>query len=622
MIAFSEFERQWLEEIIAGDPSTTELGHRFAQKLLRDWLEIESSTAEIILCDGAGDGGIDAAIFVKEDIPEGIEGDTWMLVQSKYGSSYTGAETISAEAQKLFATLEGKRERLSSLSGELVDRLRNFLRNCGPKDRLDYVLATNSNLTTEEQEYLANIKTLGRAKFGELFDVDSVSIETIYKKLAEEDALGPEKLSVNLRTTVTSSGDILFIGATELRDLFKFMQDYKAGSGDLDLLYEKNVRKFLGNKRKVNKGIERTLEGHPERFGLYNNGITLVAEEVDQISNGEFTLKNPFIVNGCQTTRSIWSVLQRRLNSGGGAPSQAKVQWEENLDKAVVITKIVIVGAEGEDLLTETTRFTNSQNAVGEKDFIALEKDFRTWAPIFNSRFGVFLEIQRGAWEARKAFQRQNPLATPRYTEFANAFELLKSYAAGWFGEAGIAFGKNPPFAPGGSLFNKIVNDPGFGVESLYAAYLMQTLANQYGFGRGAQSQTRGQTRYLFIMVAVDLVKDFLINERRDYGHSGLTDAIIAFGRTDLLREFGDAAIQLIDDYLTNGNEDCLFEEPEFQKSRDLNAFLKSEKLGKGDEFSPRLRTQMTMTKKIFRRNAPIPKMQKALAAETLEVSA
>jgi hypothetical protein len=617
MIAFSEFEKQWLEEIISDDPSTTQLGHRFAEKLLRDWLEIESSSAEIILCDGAGDGGIDAAVFIKEDLTEGIEGDTWMLVQSKYGSSYAGAETISAEAQKLFATLEGKRERLSSLSSELVDRLRNFLKNCGPKDRLDYVLATNRNLSAEEQEYLANIKTLGRAKFGELFDVDSVSIETIYNKLAEEDALGPEKLSVSLRTTVTSSGEILFIGATQLRDLFKFMQDYKAASGDLDLLYEKNVRKFLGNKRKVNKGIEKTLEEHPERFGLYNNGITLVAEEVEKTSSGEFKLKNPFIVNGCQTTRSIWSVLQRKLNSGGGAPSESQIQWEENLDKAVVITKIVIVGAEGEDLLTETTRFTNSQNAVTEKDFIALEKDFRTWAPIFNSRFGAFLETQRGAWEARKAFQKQNPLATPRYVESANAFELLKAYAAGWLGEAGIAFGKNPPFAPGGSLFNKIVNDPGFGVESLYAAHLMQTLANQYNFGRGAQSQTRGQTRYLFIMVAVDLVKDFLINEHRDYGHSGLTSAIIAFSQTNLLKGFGDAAVQLIDDYLTNGNEDCLFEEPEFQKSRDLNAFLKWEKLRKGDEFSPRLRTQMTMTKKIFRRAAPASEMQKALATET-----
>ena len=619
MVSFNEFEQQWLEEIIEGQPSTVHLGHRFAQKLLRDWHEIDASSSEMILCDGAGDGGIDAAVFVKEDLSEGIEGDTWILVQSKYGSSYAGPETISMEAQKVFATLEGKRERLSSLTTELVDRLRNFLRNCGPKDRLEYVLATNRNLVPEEQEYLANIRTLGRSKFGECFDVDAVSIETIYNKLAEDDALGPEKLSVELQTTVTTSGDILFIGATKLRDIFRFMQGYKTASGDLDLLYEKNVRKFLGNKRKVNKGIEKTIEEHPERFGLYNNGITIVAEEVLPSSGNCFTLKNPFIVNGCQTTRSIWSVLQRRLNSGGGAPSENQIAWEANLDKAVVITKIVIVGAEGEELLTETTRFTNSQNSVGEKDFIALEKDFRTWAPAFNSRFGVFLEIQRGAWEARKAFQRQHPLVTPRYAQCANAFELLKAYAAGWLGEAGTAYGKNPPFAPGGTLFSKIVNDEGFGIESLYAAFLVQELANTYSFGRGAQFQTRGQTRYLFIMVTVDLVRDFLINERMNYSHSGITSAIIALGKTSLLKEFGDAAVQLIDDYLTDGNEDCLFNEPEFQKTRDLNAFLKLEKLGKGDEFSPRLRTQMTMTKKIFRRSAPLLGLKNAIEAELLE---
>ena len=229
------------------------------------------------------------------------------------------------------------------------------------------------------------------------------------------------------------------------------------------------------------------------------------------------------------------------------------------MTNAVVVTKIVVVGSEGEDLLTETTRYTNSQNAVGEKDFIALEKDFRNWAPIFNERYGVFLEIQRGAWEARRAYQRQHPTATPLYTEMANAFELLKAYAAGWLCEPGIAYGKNPPFAPGGTLFSKIVNDSGFGVDSLFAAYQMQKMANGYGFGRGTKLPTRGQTRYLFIMVAVDLVKDFLINNSLDYSHASISSAIIKFGDAGLLTEVGESAIQLIDDYLTKGNEDSLF---------------------------------------------------------------
>lgn len=615
MISLEQFEQQWLEEVVAGEPSTTHLGHRFAEKILRDWHEIDAATAEVILCDGAGDGGIDAAVFVAEDLTEGIEGDTWILIQSKYGTAFSGADTIGSEAQKLFATLEGKREKLSSLSTELVTRLRNFLSNRGPKDRLEYVLATTKRLTPEENEYLANIKTLGCAKFGDCFDVDSVSVETIYNKVAEEDAFGVNKIQIRLKTIVASSGNILLVGATRLTDVFQFMKDYKAASGDLDLLYEKNVRKFLGNKRKVNKGIEATIDGHPERFGLYNNGITIVAEEVSKLSTDEILLTNPFIVNGCQTTRSIWSVLQRKLNSGGTAPSEKQKEWESRLNTAVVITKIVVVGSEGEELLTETTRYTNSQNAVGEKDFIALEKDFRTWAPQFNSRYGVFLEIQRGAWEARRAYQRQHPLAEPRYGEAAYAFDLLKAYAAGWLGEPGIAYAKNPPFAPGGSLFNKITNDGSFGVDGLYSAFLTQKLANEYSFGRGAKVQTRGQTRYLFIMVAVDLVRDFLLNNHLDYSHSSICLAIAKLHETGHLAHFGDAAVQLIDDYLTNGNEDCLFMEPEFQKMQDLNAFLKSERLGKGEDFSPHLRTQIAMTKKIFRKSAPVEAMKAAITA-------
>lgn len=300
MIPFEAFQEEWLAEVKEGNPTTVQLGQRFAVKILRDWDEIDSNSAEIILCDGAGDGGIDAAVFQKSDTDEGLEGDKWLLIQSKYGSSFGGVTTISTEAQKLFSTLKSG-ENLSSLSADLVDRLRNFIKNCGPQDRLEYVLATSKKLTPQDHEYLENIKILGRSKIGEFFDVESISIETIYNKLAEVDDFGSNNISVNLKTVVTSSDDILLLGATRLVSLFQFMQAYKAKSGDLDLLYEKNVRKFLGNKKKVNKGIEKTLEFHPERFGLYNNGITIVAEEVHKVSDAELILVNPFIVNGmCQ----------------------------------------------------------------------------------------------------------------------------------------------------------------------------------------------------------------------------------------------------------------------------------------------------------------------------------
>jgi hypothetical protein len=621
VIEFERFADEWLAEVLSGEPSTTQIGNRFAEKILRDWSEIDSTSAEIILCDGAGDGGIDAAVFVPKDPAEGVEGDTWILVQSKYGTSYAGVETILSESQKLFATLEGSRDRLSSVSAELVTRLRNFLANKGSKDRLEYVLATSRRLSQADIKYFNDVRTLGRARFGECFDIDTVSIESIYQRAVELEVSAIQTNWVSLKTTVASSGEILMIGATRLRDVFDFMKSYKAKVGDLDYLYEKNVRKFLGSKRKVNRGIEETIENNPERFGLYNNGITIVSERARQISENEFELENPFIVNGCQTTRSIWSVLQRKLESGGSAPSIARKEWEARLDQAVVITKIVVVGVDGGALLTETTRYTNSQNSVGEKDFIALESDFRNWAPQFNSKYRVFLEIQRGAWEAQRAYQRQHPTSNQQFTESAYAFDLLKIYAAGWFGVPGIAYGKNPPFAPGGSLFKKITGEPGFGVESLYAAFLLQKLAGGYGFGRGSKTPTRGQTRFLFMFVVVDLVRYTLIDLRKSRSHASISQAVRLLTDAGLLSEFGDIAALAVDDYLTRGNEESVFTEPVFEGMQDLNAFLKSERLNDQD-FAPRLREQMTMTRKMFKRSVSRTKLEQALLELTVEANA
>lgn len=47
-----------------------------------------------------------------------------------------------------------------------------------------------------------------------------------------------------------------------------------------DQLLELNVRKYLQSSVKVNKGIRKTIENDPELFLSYNNGLTVVADEV------------------------------------------------------------------------------------------------------------------------------------------------------------------------------------------------------------------------------------------------------------------------------------------------------------------------------------------------------
>ncbi len=166
------------------------------------------------------------------------------------------------------------------------------------------------------------------------------------------------------------------------------------------------------------------------------------------------------------------------------------------------MVKVVKVGDSGEALLQAITRYTNSQNAIQEQDFLALTGDFKTWQEQIASRYNVYLEIQRGGWDSQKALQKTNP-TTKQFTKHANAADLIKVYGAGWLGEAGVAFGKNPPFLPDGSVFKRIVNEAEtnggqFGAVDLYAAYLTQEATAAMGFGRGAIKQSRVKPAFCF----------------------------------------------------------------------------------------------------------------------------
>lgn len=529
--SFQDFRNGWLEEVLADNPSTTEVGHRFARKLITQWLDIPEDSDNIEYCDGAGDGGIDIAYLERggESSGESLKGDTWYLVQSKYGAVSQGK--LLDEAQKVLETLEGERPHLSSLADSLRERLLTFLGQASERDRLILVFATEKPVTSDGlRRTLETIRAIGRQRLGPLFDVEAVSIDTIYQRLAEGATASAVRVTVNSPLMSSSSG--LLVGAISLFDLYEFLSDYRTQTaGDLDRLYEKNVRRFLGNRGRVNRAIKKTLEDAPEQFGLYNNGITIVVTDFQQSGNGTFVLFDPYIVNGCQTTRTIWDVCHTRMESGGTGRNAKLEDWRQRIKRGVVVVKIVKVGVGGEEAIKEITRYTNSQNAVREKDFLGLAENFKQWAEDMATKYGVFLEIQRGAWDSQYALQRQNPARRPQFKEHAYAFDLVKVYGAGWLKEPGTAFGNNAPFLPNGAIFRRIMNDENsgvsFGVEDLYAAYRLQLAADGYQFGRYAPVPTRRQTRFLYYMVVLELLRDVLIRASMNPSRDIMTQALI-----------------------------------------------------------------------------------------------
>jgi len=146
-------------------------------------------------------------------------------------------------------------------------------------------------------------------------------------------------------------------------------------------LLERNVRAFLQAKGKINKGLQKTLKEEPHRFLAYNNGLccTAASVEIDAKSDGHVRLRQVRdfqIVNGGQTTASIYHALKREKTDVANVVVQVKLTVLTNPERVADIVPLI-------------SKYANSQNKVNAADFSAngrfhleLEKLSRTvWAP-------------------------------------------------------------------------------------------------------------------------------------------------------------------------------------------------------------------------------------------------
>ncbi len=607
-VTFEQFREEWLREFTEREMAPLEKGRRFAYKIATQWLDVNEEDEDLIVCDGSGDGGIDIAYLRRAEVEassdvdqddQSVDGDIWYLFQSKYGSAYQGQETIISEGRKVIRTLTGENKSLSEGSRQLLARLDTFRQQASERDRIVLVFATDRAMSQEDRQALNDLRTLGKDRIGLLFDLEDVSLSTIWEKNRETSLLPTLSIAIQGNFVDPSSG--LRVGTISLMDLYEFLKNYRTKTGNLDQLYERNVRQFLGGRRKINKGIAQTLQKKPEIFGLYNNGITIVVSDFStKRADDSCILFDPYVVNGCQTTKTVWEVLSQRLEAGGTGQSTEMNDWHAKAERGVVVTKIV---KSDNASINDITRYTNSQNAVREQDFLALRRDFNSWKNDMDAHHGIFLEIQRGGWDSQRAYQKSHP-NSKQYSEYCNAFDMIKVYGAGWLREPGIAYGRSAPFLPGGGVFRHLTETEPINVDDLYAAYQLQKLSAQFEFGRGARVKpSRRQTRFLFFFVVIELLRDVLIRENHQHSAREITKAFLALlqdAYQDALQLLLETAIEVVDDYLNQESEDSVFKESEFEGN--LNTWFKSEFLGKSTDRTYRLNSLLTTHKAIFGR--------------------
>jgi len=149
-----------------------------------------------------------------------------------------------------------------------------------------------------------------------------------------------------------------FYGQVSAADIARWYDQYN------NQLFAPNIRMFLGSTE-VNTTILDTLQGSPQDFWYFNNGISALCRTIrkkpiggNTRENGIFECHDLRIVNGAQTVGAIASAAQKNPDS---------------VALARVSIRLVSLESCPADFDRKVTRYNNTQNRIDRRDFVALD---------------------------------------------------------------------------------------------------------------------------------------------------------------------------------------------------------------------------------------------------------
>jgi hypothetical protein len=212
-----------------------------------------------------------------------------------------------------------------------------------------------------------------------LFSNAEVQIEYLGASELLRRARRTKVYSLRLRFTESyiSRESTNYVVVSLLPDYYRFVTD---NEGHLRrYLFESNVRDYLGGQ--INRDIYETLQSKSqpdkEDFWWLNNGITLLASSAT-VAGKELSLENVQIVNGLQTTETIYNYFT----------SEGDME-----DRRGLLIKIIIT--DNEVARDRIIKATNYQNAVETASLRATDKIHRDIEQYFDDH-GWFYDRRKG----------------------------------------------------------------------------------------------------------------------------------------------------------------------------------------------------------------------------------
>jgi hypothetical protein len=467
---FSENITESIREYTESAKNDVEKGNNFLQWVLTRVYEATEDDAADAIVDGANDLGIDAYL------PVDFSDDKIRLFQSKYGTSHS-TDAIVKFKEDVKRLLERD---VTKMRPELAHLVTN-IREKNLKIKCCYV-------TDQKVDY-------------EDSDVEIVDINEIIQKLwdrIKKPAAG-KKSSLKLEKMLRYENTIL--GILKLRELTDFVIKNR------DYVFESNIRQWMQFKTSVNKGLRDTLQNDPEKFFYYNNGITIVVSDIEELEENDLILHAPQIVNGAQTSNSILDHAKRT----------------KNMDGSMTVT---IIKADNEQDQNNITKYRNSQNSVRGKDLVSL-MDFHKSVKSQLKNYRYFYEIQAGSFDSKTKSEQAEYEGDATYNNYLPdnhkkvvvAKDAIQALVAGIEQRPTEAYSSPAQFLPRGNKYDQVFNE---NLKDDYKLLLYPYLVKEYAkkvlkYGKQGKHKTKRYATLFYVAVYFRILHKNMLQTKGDF---------------------------------------------------------------------------------------------------------
>ncbi len=467
---FSENIQDNIRDHAENSKSEVEKGNNFLQWVLTRVFEATEDDAADAIVDGANDLGIDAYL------PVDFSDNTIRLFQSKYGTSHS-LEAIAKFKEDSKRLLEKDITKMRPELAQLVTKIKE--KNL--KIKCCYV-------TDQRVDY--------SDEFIEILDIEKI-IQRLWDRI-KKPAAG-KKSSIKLEKMLRYDNTIL--GILKLRELTEFV------SKNREYVFESNIRQWMQFKTTVNKGIRETLQNNPGKFFYYNNGITIVVSDFEEIGDNLIKLYAPQIVNGAQTSNSILDQAKRTKNMNGSMT-------------------VTIIKADDEEEQNNITKYRNSQNSVRGKDLVSL-MDFHKSIKSQLKNCGYFYEIQAGSFDTKSKSKHceyegdsaYNKYLPDNHKKVIVAKDAIQVLISGIEQRPTEAYSSPAQFLPRGRKYDDVFND---NLKDDYRVLLYPYLVKEYAkkvmkYGKKGGHKTKRYATLFYVAVYFRIIYKKILETKGDF---------------------------------------------------------------------------------------------------------